>query len=660
MEIRQYLLLVRKWVWFVILGAALGGAAGYLISLQQPEIYETSSQVMVSAAPDETGGNPYYIYNDLMLTTTYAQLIPTDPVLEAVSQQLGFPVRKEQIQVNQIPDSLLLEVTVTDGDPERAALIANSLIEVFIKYNDDLQMSRFASSEQSLQAQIAQVESQIAALEAEMSQFNEQTEETRAIETQQRLEELQSQMELAEAEIIKIEQQLVEFTPTPLPATSTPESLWSATATPAPLPTMSPIRLAKYLGLQQQLDRWNTLRDLYKSTYASLMVSGDETPDISENANQRQSQLQTTMALYQQIYTNLLNNYEAVRLARLRSTPNVVQIEKASIPIDPIQPQPIRNALLGSLIGAFLMASIAFLIEYMDDTLKTPEDVHKYLQIPVIGLIGEMPRPKGRKREVRYGVYVAENPLSPITESFRTLRTNLEFASVDRQIKTLLVTSSQPSEGKTTLAVNLAAIMAQGEKQVVLIDSDLRKPAIHRFLGIPNRAGLTDAFRSQTNLDDVIIPWGDPQINAITSGSLPPNPTELLGSEKMHKIITELKEMADIVILDAPPGIVADPIVLAAQVDGVLLVFEPGKTKIDSAQVLIEQLNRAGARVIGVVLNPISRKRDHYYSKYRYSSAYTTGRDRGRLFSDNGDSPSKHDGKKPKEEDQPEITSKVD
>jgi capsular exopolysaccharide synthesis family protein len=660
MEIKQYLLLARKWIWLVILGAAVGGAIAYFFSLQQPEIYETSTQVMVSAAPDETGGNPYYIYNDLKLTTTYAQLIPTDPVLIAVSEQLGFPIHKNQIKVRQIPDSLLLEVKVTDSDPERAALTANSLIEVFIEHNENLQMSRFASSELSLQAQISQVESQIANLEIEMSQFNQQNEETQEIATQERLDELQSQMDMAEEEIIKLQQQLVKFTPTPLPATSTPEDRWSATATPAPTPTTSPIRLAEFLDLQQQLDRWNTLRDLYKSTYASLLVSGNSANNATGNANLRQSQLQTTMALYQQIYTNLLNNYEAIRLARLRSTPNVVQIEPASIPAEPIQPQPLRNALIGGFFGAFLMASIAFLVEYMDDTLKTPEDVHQHLQVPVIGLIGEMDRPKGRKRDDRIGVYVAENPLSPITEAFRTLRTNLEFASVDKPIKTLLITSTQPAEGKTTLAVNLAMIMAQGDKRVVLIDTDLRKPSVHRYLGIPNRTGLTDAFRSNYKLANIITPWGDPQIAAITSGGLPPNPTELLSSERMTKIITELKEMVDIVVLDAPPGIVADPIVLAAQVDGVVLVIEPGKTKLDSAQVLMEQLNRAGARIVGAVLNPISRRRAHYYSKYRYYSAYYYGREYGRYFSGNGASQSKRDGKKPKQEEQPEVSTQAD
>jgi capsular exopolysaccharide synthesis family protein len=557
-----------------------------------------------------------------------------------------------------------LEVTVIDSNPERAALIGNSLIEVFIDYNEALQTSRFALSEGSLQKQIAQVEGQINSLQTEMMQISEQSEETQKIEqevaTLERLDELKQQMDVTEEEIIKLEQQLIRFTPTPMPATSTPENRWSATATPAPTPTTSPEKLAQFLDLQQQLDRWTTLRNLYKQTYATLLVSGDRQVNNPTDDTIRQNQLQTALALYQQIYTNLLNNYETIRLARLRSTPNVVQIEPATIPLYPIQPRPVRDSLLGAISGVLLMGVIAFMIEYMDDTLKTPEDIHRHLQVPVIGLIGEMHKPKGRKKDEHFEVYVAENPLSPITESFRTLRTNLEFASVDNPIKTLLVTSTQPAEGKTTLAVNLSVIMAQGEKRVVLIDTDLRRPSVHRYLGIANRIGLSDIFRSQAKLANIIVPWGDPQIAAITSGGLPPNPTELLNSDRMNKILDELKEMVDIVILDAPPGIVADPIVMAAKVDGVILVVEPGKTKIDAAQVLMEQLNRADARVVGAVLNPIARRRAHYYSKYRYqASYYYYTRGYGHYFSNNGGSQSKR-GKKRKKEDQPEVPTPAD
>jgi succinoglycan biosynthesis transport protein ExoP len=299
-----------------------------------------------------------------------------------------------------------------------------------------------------------------------------------------------------------------------------------------------------------------------------------------------------------------------------------VQVEPASVPTEPVRPKPLQNSLLAGVVGLLLSFGAVSLIEYMDDTLKTPEDVDFHLQLPVIGLIGEMKSPNGKGNEQAIGKFVVENPLSPITEAFRDLRTNLDFAGVDKPLKTLLITSPNPEEGKTTIATNLAAVIAQGEKKVILVDADLRKPSIHKFLELPNSKGLSDLFRDQTMLSEVITSWADTSVEVITSGKIPPNPTELLTSVKMEKMLDELKGKANIVILDTPPGFVTDPIALSAKVDGVLIVISPGKTRIGSAQVLMEHLQRAGARVIGVVMNPISRHQSHYYSKYHQYSSY--------------------------------------
>jgi capsular exopolysaccharide synthesis family protein len=634
-EVRQYLLLFRKWFWLLLLGAILGGGLGYLISLYQPTVYETATKIMVSRTMDQDS-QTYYFFNEIQLAKTYAQLINTGPVLEALSDQLGYPVKKSQIEVKQIADSLLLEVKVHDSDPQRAADIANSLVGVFIQYNDNLQSSRYLASEESLKGQIAQVEGQVNELQTEMSQISEQTLETQKQQVSERIQQIEGQLTSSEDQIIQIEKEIQGFFPAPQ-ITNTPAPYWrqpTSTPAPQPTPTLSAEDEVKYKELQLRLDQLNDLRKLYKDVYANLLVM--DTSGQSTDPAMRQQQLQTTLALYQQIYTNLLSSYENVRLARLRSTPNVVQIEIATPPEKPIQPQPVRNVLLGAFVGLFLSGMLAFTIEYLDDTIKTPEDVTTFLRVPVIGLIGQMERRRRKDGSRDAYVYVSENPLSPIAESFRTLRTNLDFAGVDKPVKTLLVTSTGPGEGKSTVAMNLAAVMAQGERKVILVDADLRRPSAHRFLGLSNRRGLTDLFREQTKLSSVISTWGNPPFVIITSGGLPPNPTELLESEKMTRILNELKEKSDIIIIDSPPTIVADPIVLSAKTDGVLLVIEPGKTKIGSAQVLMENLNRAGARILGVVLNPISRRQMRYSGKYQYYTAYYTDRTYDDRFSKNG------------------------
>lgn len=621
MEIRRYWLLFKKWYWLLIIGIVIGGLAAYLISLSQPTIYQSGIRVMVSRLADPTQSDYARNLGNRMLAETYRDLFLSDQVMKDLRTQLGYEVSPDQIDVYHIEDSNMLDIKVTDGNPQRTADIANTLVHVFTEYSETMQTSRFATSEQTLEAQISQVEEQIGNLQEEISQ-NTQIDEVAAVEQNQlQLEELKTQLDKTESEIINVESALDAFFPIPLP-TSTPETIFSSTATPIPTPTLAPAALVEFKETQNKLDELQTLRDLYKNAYANLLVMGSsDNPTNNANRQIRQSQLETTLSLYQQIYTSLLNNYEQVRLARLRDIPNFIQIHPALVPSTPIQPQPIRTAFLGIVIGGFLIVSFVVLLEYLDDTLKTPEDVQNYLQLPVLGMIGEMePSNSQYENKELLGVYTADYPLSVISEGFRILRTNLELVSVDKPLRKLLVTSSSPSEGKSTIAVNLAVVMAQGGKNTILLDSDLRRPTLHKYLNLDNRKGLSSLFSDNTQPSQVLTSWGDPSINVITSGPLPPNPSEIISSNLMESILNTLVDQSDIVILDTSPAIVSDPISLSTKVDGVLIVVEPGKTKIGPSQVLVEQLERAKANVLGVVLNPIRRRSSYYYSQYQYYS----------------------------------------
>lgn len=591
MELRQYLQLLRRWVWFLILGSILGLAGGYVGSLYQTPIYQASTQVLVSRAPQERASDVTYL-SDQQLTQTYIQLLGTQSVLQAAGEHLGYTIEPKRIQAQQIRDTQIIQIKVEDASPQRAMDIANELVEVLVEESERIQAGRYASTEQSLQVQINQVEEQITNLQEEIDRLT-----TEDLEIQ--LRQVQAEMTPLQEEATQLQQDIAALTP-----------------------AYTSEKKTELAEKQARLAQIQPLLTLYQQIYSNLIVLGK--PTESDSSAGQLARLQSTLDLYQQIYINLLNNLESVRLAHLQSTPNVVQIEVANLPLTPIRPRPLANALLAGAIGLMIAAGAVFLIEYLDDTLHTPEDVERTLNLSVIGYIAEMQYAEKSREEL----YVARQPRSPVSEAFRSLRTNLEFAAVDKPLKTILVTSVGPGEGKTTVAVNLAAIFAQGGKEAVVLDADMRRPFVHRLLGISNRVGLSDLFRNPWDPQSVIRAWdGMDHFKVITSGSLPPNPSELLASKKMEYLLSELQAMADIIILDSPPNLVADAQILAAKVDGVLIVVQPGRTHLDSARAAVEQFERAKARVLGVVFNRIPRDRAEYYGGYRYyySSYYQHG-----------------------------------
>lgn len=602
MELKLIGQMLRRWSWLLVIGMLVGGGIGYAIAVYQTPVYEASTKILVM---EPVGNNVSNLtdLNDKELAETYMELLVTQPILESASQKVGKTIRASQLKAVRVRDTGLLEVTVRDTDPQQAALIANVLVEVLIEYNEALQMSRFSSSEQSLELQVDEIKGELGKLESNIEQRSEQSIEQQQVEADQQKIDLEQQIFTLQGEIARLEQDIDDLTPDALPNTLPP-----------------PLTLEQRNQLNEkrtQLAQKQFQLELAQQSFFRLVLP-DKPGAVAEatTGGDLQNLEQANLELYRQLYSTLLSNYEAVRLARLQNTPNVVQVERATPPTVPVQAGPLRNIILGALIGLVLTGVIAFMLEYMDDTLKTPQDIAGVLGLPVVGYVvneSGMDKMEGTP-------YVSANPRSPMAETFRTLRTNLEFASVDKPLKTILITSPGVSEGKTTVATNLAAVMAQANKRVILLEGDLRRPRVHRALGMTNQVGLSDVFRGQMDIRDVARYSKVKDLAVITSGSLPPNPAELLGSARMVQILARLVESASVVIIDSPPFVVADSTVLAAKVDGVLLVIQPGKTHAEAARTMLAQLDRAGAHVVGVVLNRVSRKTSNYYGYYRYEN----------------------------------------
>jgi len=372
-------------------------------------------------------------------------------------------------------------------------------------------------------------------------------------------------------------------------------------------------------SLQQELARIQADMNVTQAKLEA-MKTFTSTADLAE-----QSQLRIIVAQYSSNYASVLNNYESVLLAEAQSTDNLKVVEAAMPPSTPIRPRTLLNIILAAFVGSALSFGLVLLVDHLDDSIKSSEDVGELIGISTLAAIGRISASKlpnklvtSRKTNARFG------------EVYRLLRTNIEFSAADRHIRTLIVTSSNRLEGKSITAANLAIVLAQKGKRIILVDANLRRPMLHKFFQQPNTSGVTTALlqRGHVPATDLLVSTDVDNLYVLPSGPLPPNPTELLGSQQMYDLVEELKEHADLVIFDSPPLLpVVDAMVLAHICDAALLVVMAGATRPDALRRARDQLAQSGTYTLGVVLNRISTSNTDYYQQYNYSA--TMSRERG-------------------------------
>jgi tyrosine-protein kinase Etk/Wzc len=318
-----------------------------------------------------------------------------------------------------------------------------------------------------------------------------------------------------------------------------------------------------------------------------------------------------------ELYTFLLQKQQEARIAQASTISNVQIIDPAVTPKVPIKPNKKKNLALGFILGLMLGVGLAFLLDYMDQTLKTTEEIKEKLGLNVFGIIPRIPFADEDAKLPRKRLVTSLAPKTPVVEAFRALRTNLNYATGKKKNKIIMVTSSLPGEGKSTISGNLAVILSQTGAKVLLIGCDLRRPQLFEMFGMKNEPGLVNLLTD--NDKNAMRHLTNPRLDFLPSGTIPPNPAEILDSTRMFKLLEQARERYDYVVLDAPPVLpVTDAQILAPKADINLIVIEPCRVPEKAALQMVESLRSVDAKITGVILNDKSGRGFKYYGNYSY------------------------------------------
>jgi polysaccharide biosynthesis transport protein len=389
-------------------------------------------------------------------------------------------------------------------------------------------------------------------------------------------------------------------------------------------------------GLKTTLDSAAERERKLRGDYGSELVRANAASIAATGLSDLDHQIETDRQNLN-LYTQRLNEVRVKEPDIARGS--VTQVEEARLPRAPIGPPRARNIVIALMLSLGVGVGLAFLLDYLDDTLKSVEDVDRHLHLPTLALI---PAPNERRRLMGRGgpapepadataLALIEDVRSPVAEAYRHLRTSLLLSSAGQPPKTILVTSSQPSEGKTTTAVNIAMMLAQTGADVLVLDCDLRRPRIHAHFGMANARGVTNYLSGESQLSELVQTYERlPNLKVITSGPVPPNSAELLGSDEMRKLLYVLAENFTHIVIDSPPAIsFTDASILSTMVDGVMLVVHGGRSSRAVVRRAKQQLQDVGAHIFGIVLNNVKLEGNDYYYYSGYYSGYYASEEEG-------------------------------
>lgn len=570
-----------------------------------------------------------------------------------------------RVSIEPVKDSSLVVLRYEDADPARCQTVLNTLARTYLSQNLDTTIALSASAEEWLRGQLEHLKTDLEKSEHALNDFRQKN-NILSISLEDRHNIISSQLEQiaketttleirrfelaarsAELSKIKVDNpesvgatELLQSHVLSTLRTSYAEQLRTVNELTASLGDAHPKVVAARAKLDATAKSMKTEILNIQSAVAKDLRSLDRAlgdlkkkdEEIQKQAHELQAfeipfnQLARTKTHNEKIYGIVLERSRETELTRMMNINNVRIIDEALLPKRPIRPNVPLNLALGAFVGLLTGVGLAIWRELGDRSLRTPNDIEA-LGATSLGLIPEIDRGPGRGRRrkappVNLGdrdLIVSAQPESGVAEAMRAVRTNLTFMSPDKPFSCLLVTSALPEEGKTTVAVSLATVLAQSGHRVLLVDTDLRRPRLHRTFSVPNDVGVTMAISGQVPLGESIRPTSIQGLDVLTSGPIPPNPAEMVHSDRFAEIVNQLKQRYDRIVFDSPPLLpVTDAAILSQHVDGVIVVSRAFRTHKGALREALKTLRDVKGRILGVVLNAVDVGRYDYKESYYY------------------------------------------
>ncbi|RMG20087.1 MAG: polysaccharide biosynthesis tyrosine autokinase [Deltaproteobacteria bacterium] len=692
-DLRAYYEVLRKRIWSILAVFALFVAATAVWTLRQPRIYKATTSVVIDPrAPNvlkgvsdvvEIGAGTYW-HTQEFYNTEY-KVIQSLEIARRVVERLGLdrdpdfigPVKEGEeppdaaailqsmISVEPVRDSRMVEIGVSDTDPERAALLSTTVAEVYRDRNLERRIEGSGSAVEWLTEQLHTLKPKLEASEMRLFEFRKENDmlsaslEDRQNIVSQRLLALNAQLTDLEAKKATLGAKVDQIRALQKEAKADRSALEAlAEVTQSEL-----IRRLKE-NLFQRLQEYAALKEKYlekhpklvqaeealKSARATLDAEVDKIVASIENEyrqvvdaerrvrrlveetkaeafelNKKEieySRLVREKEENERVYQLVLSRIKEASLAGQQQANNVRIIDRA---VDKpqgatlVSPRYVFNLSVAGFLGLLFGVGLAFLREYLDNTVKSQEDVEQRLGLPFLGIIPLVPR----DGEGSPDLHILHHPRGQVAEACRSIRTNLLFMSPDAPLKRIVVTSAGPREGKTTTVIDLGIVMAQSGAKVLLVDTDMRRPRLHKALGVPGGAGLSNLILGEVEIDEVIRHTDVEGMSLLPCGPIPPNPAELLHAHRFETLLEELSKRYDRILLDSPPlGAVADAKILGVRADGALLVARAGQTTREMLGHAAGSLLDVNAHILGVVLNQVDLSKKSYGYYYQYYRGY--------------------------------------